>query len=188
MERLDDSWKNDMRIQPKSYECGHCGNLTGVNIGYETTNRLGYIYFCGFCNQPTYFTVDGDQLPAPVFGGSVENVPANLAQLYEEARQCTGVGAYTAAVMCCRKLLMNIAVEEGASEGESFLAYVNYLEANHYVSPKSKQWVDEIRKLGNEANHEIDPKTQEEAEIAIKFSEMLLRVLYEYPSHVSQNP
>jgi hypothetical protein len=40
-----------------------------------------------------------------------------LNQLYEEARRCTGQGCFTAAVLLCRKMLMNIAVEQGAAEG-----------------------------------------------------------------------
>ena len=39
--------------------------------------------------------------------------------LYEEARDCIKVNAYTATILCCRKLLMNIAVVQGA-EPQSF--------------------------------------------------------------------
>ena len=37
---------------------------------------------------------------------------------------------------------------------------------------------------GNEANHEIQIKSRQEAEEMIDFAEMLLRVIYDYPSRV----
>jgi hypothetical protein len=93
-------------------------------------------------------------------------------------------GAPTAAVLCCRKLLMHVAVDRKAKEGESFVIYVQYLEDNHFIPAGAKSWVDQIRTRGNEANHEIQIKTQPEAEEMIDFVEMLLKVIYDYPSRV----
>ncbi len=86
--------------------------------------------------------------------------------------------------MLCRKMLMNIAVKEGAEEGLVFVQYIKYLEDNHYFSPKSKDFVTYIKDLGNEANHEIAPKTQADAQAAIEFVRALLSHNYELPSRV----
>jgi hypothetical protein len=94
------------------------------------------------------------------------------------------VNAYTAAVMCCRKLLMNVAVSEGAKEGLKFSQYVKYLADEGHIPPKVTKWVDYIRNKGNDANHEIEIMAREDAERLIKFSEMLLRIMYEYPAEV----
>lgn len=94
------------------------------------------------------------------------------------------VNAYTSAVMCCRKLLMNIAVSEGAKKGESFTYYVDYLANENHVPKRAKDMLDAIRNLGNEANHEIYPKSATEAELAIKFVEMILKFMYEFPIDV----
>lgn len=90
------------------------------------------------------------------------------------------VSAYTAAVMCCRKLLMNIAVARGAKEGLQFWQYVNYLSEQGFVPPNGKEWVDQIRKKGNEATHVIALMKREDAEDLITFSEMLLRFVFEF--------
>jgi hypothetical protein len=45
--------------------------------------------------------------------------------------------------------------------------------------------VDHIRDKGNDANHEIDLMGREDAEQLIKFSEMLMRIMYEYPAEVA---
>jgi hypothetical protein len=92
------------------------------------------------------------------------------------------VNAYTAAAMCCRKLLMNVAVSEGAQKGRNFWQYVEYLADEGHVTVRAKKWVDHIRDKGNDANHEIKMMDREDAERLIKFSEMMLKTMYEYPA------
>lgn len=66
------------------------------------------------------------------------------------------------------------------------MEYVEYLSDNHYIPPDGKEWVDQIRKKGNQANHEITLMTKEDAEDIIGFSEMLLRFIYEFPKKVTK--
>jgi hypothetical protein len=125
---------------------------------------------------------DGDQIPGPIFGQSIKHIPdEKIEKLYNEARKCYTISAYTSSVMCCRKLLMNIAVSEGAKEGELFGFYVSFLNDNNFIPLKGKPWVDSIRKLGNEANHSIEFRTEEEARLILTFTEMLLKINYEMP-------
>lgn len=44
---------------------------------------------------------------------------------------------------------------------------------------------DHIRDKGNDANHEITLMERKDAEQLIKFSEMLMRTMYEYPAEVA---
>ncbi|MCT7650544.1 DUF4145 domain-containing protein [Aliarcobacter butzleri] len=101
-----------------------------------------------------------------------------------KARRCTGEGCYTGAVLLCRKMLMNIAVVQGAKEGLKFIEYVTYLSDNGYTPPNGKHWVDHIRKKGNEATHEIAVMNEDDAKELIIFIEMLLRFIYEFPMMV----
>jgi len=116
----------------------------------------------------------------------VANVPTELAILYEEARASTAAGAHTAAVLVCRKMLMNIAVALGDTPepGKTFVKYIQYLKDHGYIPPKGDQWVDYIRKRGNEATHEIALMQQSDAETLITFVGMLLRIVYEFPAAV----
>jgi hypothetical protein len=116
------------------------------------------------------------------------NVPSDVEAMYEEARACTGANAHTAAVLICRKLLMHIAVAEGAKPGLSFRDYVDYLAANNYLPPRGRDWVDHVRDKGNEANHEIVKMKKEDAQTLIGFLQMLLIFLYEFPSQVAPKP
>jgi hypothetical protein len=122
------------------------------------------------------------------FAGMAKNAEAFIDGLYNEARQCASVGSYTSAVLTCRKILMHIAVEKGAKEGESFIAYVEFLAAKGYIPPDGKGWVDYIRKKGNEANHEIKVMTQGHAQALIAFVEMLLKFIYDFPMRVPAPP
>jgi Domain of unknown function (DUF4145) len=83
---------------------------------------------------------------------------------------------------------MHIAVTKGAKEGESFLQYVEFLSQKGYVPPDGKGWVDHIRERGNEANHEIKIMSADDAQSLIQFSEMLLKLVFEFPKKVPVKP
>lgn len=175
-------WNAIGNLPSKHYTCGHCGHPIASQLGAAGN---GLIYFCHFCDKPTYFGPSGEQVPGIPYGAQVSDIDDDgVHQLYEEARKCTSACAYTSAVLSCRKLLMHIAVGRGAKEGKSFIDYVNYLADNHYIPPDAKDWVDHIRKKGNEANHEIKIMNPEDAEDLISFIEMLLRLIYEFPANI----
>lgn len=195
MDRMQGSWANMSNLSPRGFTCGHCNHYMSADDGYIFNNARGQqtptqIYVCAHCNRPNYFEHQGDgrtiQSPGSAFGSPVDGVPSSVDSLYEESRNCMKVSAYTSAVLACRKLLMNIAVEEGAKDGKPFITYVEYLADKGYVPPGGKGWVDHIRKQGNEATHEIDMKTEDEAKDLISFAEMLLKFIYEFPGRVPE--
>jgi hypothetical protein len=175
-----------------TYTCGYCDNSVASDRGYYAVTKRttsdeywGQICLCPHCDSPTYFTKYSEQFPGATFGNPVNNLTSEaVAALYNEARNCMTVKAYTAAVMCCRKLLMNVAVSEGAPAGESFARYVKYLREEGHIPAKAAAWVGRIREKGNEANHEITVMEREDAEQLIRFSEMMLRIMYEYPAEL----
>ena len=191
--RNEDSWKQLQALQNRRFVCGFCGDRVssdrgyGVHINQDASGgqrNSGGVYICPNCEGPDFFPPYGEQLPSPPLGRSVTEVPQDLNKLYEEARSCTTQGSYTAAVLACRKILMHIAVDKGANDDLSFAKYVDHLAANGYVPPDGKNWVDHIRKKGNEANHEIVLMKREDADDLLTFTEMLLRFIYEFPARV----
>jgi hypothetical protein len=171
------AWNNASPYPSKSYTCGYCGEPLASQLGFSGSS--GSIYICHFCEKPTYFDIEGRQSPGVPYGDDVADISdASVKDLYEEARRCTSGNAYTAAVLSCRKLLMHIAVAKGAKAGKNFIEYVDYLADNHYVPPNSRDWVDHIRKKGNEANHEIVIMKPEDAEELLLFIAMLLKFIY----------
>ena len=79
---------------------------------------------------------------------------------------------------------MNIAVSQGADEGQKFIQYVEFLAENGFVPPNGRGWVDHIRQKGNEATHEIVQMSKDDATELISFTEMLLKFIYEFPAKI----
>ncbi len=182
-------WNNAAGVTAKSYVCGYCGKLVASAMGYYTSNEQPskHIYICPNCTKPTF--VDGQrQIPGVAPGVDVPHLPPDVAALYAEARNCVAIGSYTSAVLAARKLLMHIAVAQGAPAGKNFVEYVEHLATSGYVPPNGRGWVDHIRKRGNEANHEIRLMSQQDADELISFSEMLLKFIYEFPQRVPKSP
>lgn len=183
-------WRQVADLPNLGFVCGYCSVRVSSVKGYilavhrdASGARVGVIHICPNCGGPVFFLYD-KQYPSPALGKSVGNVPGDLDALYEEARRCSSQTCYTAAVLVCRKMLMNIAVNQGAAEGLKFIEYVDYLAANGYVPPNGRHWVDHIRKKGNEATHEIALMGEGDARDLISFVEMLLRFIYEFPAMV----
>ncbi len=176
-------WKNTIEMQSLQYTCGHCGNIVATKIGFYSV-RNNRIYICPHCDGPTHINNLGTQYPDVAPGNDVDHLPEDLASLYKEARNCIAASAYTGAVLLTRKLLMNISVEQGAEKGKPFIHYVNYLAEQGYIPPNGRGWVDHIRKKGNEATHEIALMKKADCEDLIAFSEMLMKLIYEFPNQI----
>lgn len=183
-------WYNTSNIGNRGWTCGYCGKNVGGNIGYyrETEPKNRYIYICPHCQNPTAFIRDKNnslqQYPGAVYGNEVENLPSSVATLYDEVRRCIQYTSYTLAVLAMRKLLMHVAVEQGAKKNQKFIEYVNFLDEKGWIPPSGKEWVDEIRKTGNEATHEIVLMDEDDAKQLLDFTEMLLKIIYEFPMKI----
>lgn len=181
-------WSDIQNLDSHKFTCGHCGNplvsdkgFIGnflVSIGRSETRPV-HIYICHYCTKPT-FIAEGSQVPGVPFGNTVDFIDDKFVNdLFNEARRCCQVNSYTAAVLCCRKLLMNIAVNHEANKDLNSKQYVDYLYDQGIIPKGSKEWVDFIRDKGNEANHEIEIMEEDDAIGILSFSEILLKIIYE---------
>ena len=186
------TWRNTEELDGHGWQCGYCGKSVGGNCGYREDERFdsdpSRIYICPRCENPTAFIPDGYggdvQVPPGRYGSDVRALPQLVEGLYSEIRRCVQYNAHTAAVLAMRKLLMHVAVEKGAEPGEAFAGYVDYLDSEGYIPPDGREWVDFIRKTGNEANHEIVLMSGGDAAELLDFTEMLLKFAYEFPSRM----
>ncbi|MGU8354920.1 DUF4145 domain-containing protein [Clostridium perfringens] len=183
--KLRGKWYATGEVESRTYKCGYCGERVAINKGYGCLFRdeqfIARIYICHNCNKPTFFDNNGTQTPGVLYGDEVEYLSSEVKELYDEARNCFSVNAFTSSILCCRKLLMNCAVDQGAEEGKQFVYYINFLEENHYTPKNIKNCIDKIRTLGNEGTHKIESRTKEEAELAIDFTALVLKMIYEAP-------
>lgn len=196
----DCQWQSTQELPSMEYVCWYCNADISSNKGYQL-KAVGFgwsedpyrdmatlpdvfrsgIYICHRCGFPT-FVFNNSQIPGIPYGKTFSYVPKTINTIYDEARDCYGVNAYTATVLLCRKILMHIAVEEGAKENKPFVYYVDYLRDNNLITSTSFGWVDKIRQFGNKANHDLTQNNRSEAETIISFTAMLLTTMYEYPA------
>ena len=187
-----ETWKNLQKLASKSYTCWYCGENIASECGYDSiynghyTGRMA-IYICHHCNAPSIFDTCGNYVMPVPFGKNIKKLPKEVEDIYNEARLCISIGAYTSTVMLLRKILMNLAVVNGAKVDSNFKEYVDYLCENGFVHKKQTQKAHMVRTMGNEANHKIENKTKEEAEQIFKFVEFLLLNNYEFADEEDNN-
>jgi hypothetical protein len=195
-EQFRTNWNGPLNLGPLTYKCGHCGNKVGGSIGWfggvrHFVNGQGRVYICPVCTVPSIFFVVAApgstdpnvlfQLPAPAYGEDVGHLPTDVAAAYDEARKCYKAGAFIACVTMCRKLLMHVAVDVAKQPlAKPFAFYVDALVTGGFIAVPNKPWVDKIRTIGNDANHDLTPIDAKQAEMILEFSAMLLKTLYEY--------
>ena len=186
------SWKDTARLQSKKFICWNCGNLVASNVGYcaqRGMNCYESIYICPHCKAPHVVDFGNREMLSALPGRPIKKLPDVVNQVYEEARNCIAAGAYTSAVMILRKILMNLAVEEGAKEGDSFAHYVDYLCENGFVHRRQHEQAKRIQRLGNDANHKIESRTKEDALELLNLVQLILINNYEQADEsVQQEP
>ena len=150
------SWERVDNLDSKTYVCAHRGKPLASEKGIRGTtikpvlgtgaHGRAFIYICHNCTRPTFFEHTDEQILGIPYGEVNGITDRSVEHLYNEVRQASTSNCHTAAVLCCRKLLMHIVVSKGAETNKSFADYVDYLSDKNYVPPDAKDWVDHIRK------------------------------------------
>lgn len=176
------SWRNAGKYSSVNYVCGYCGSDITSELGYQDEHpHHGDIRICHKCGKPSYIEIEGRVTPGSAYGKKIMHLPKNIEDIYDEARRCFSVNAFNSVIMCCRKLLMHIACENGADEGLSFGKYVQYLKDNGYVAKPTFKLADAILKYGNIANHQLETYENGDAVNIMLFTEVILKNIYELP-------
>lgn len=185
-------------LAARRLECGWCGRSVTTQVGlnkheqYWQTgplNPMGRpvsydrdIRVCVDCGMATTFVKD-DPYPRPMRGESMDARGKSddiklIVLLYDEARYALSQGAASCAVLMFRKLLMHIAVEQGAKSGQKFIEYVEYLKTQGIVGKPMHGLVDRIRTEGNEENHEVVRATDQKASDLLTLVTLLIKSVY----------
>ena len=172
--------------------CPECGTVQLHRIGY--VHRVGHLSWlrctsCGMGLVNNHGVISPGVRPLGVPRG----LPPVEAEAWQEVRASLSVGAYTASVMLCRKLLMHVAVGHGLpakndnDRAPSFVECVDYLETAGIITKLMRPWVDRIKNVGNEANHDLDPPVETRALDVARFTEQLLKLAYEMDAIMAES-
>jgi hypothetical protein len=171
--------------------CGSCGRNVAAEIvsGWAANQPLANAgtatlwLKCPACGEGSVKVRQGPIVyPLAPVGRNVSGLPEDVKKAWHEARVAHAVGAYTAAEIMCRKILMHLAVDKaGSKPGGQFVGYVDDLEKAGYITTGLKAVVDQVRKRGNIANHELPSSGEAESVTTLKITEHLLDAIYELP-------
>ena len=178
-----------------SFTCSFCDRKVTELVGAVFKDITGgrqprivnevNLIVCPNCKHGSVYNSKFGISPGSQFGPDIQGLPADIKNAYNEARNCMQVKAFTAAELICRKVIMHVAVEKEAGEGESFAHYLEYLKKEGFMAPAMEKWVDLIRQHGNKSTHELDSPDKDRAESTIMFTAGLLRLIYEM-DHMAQ--
>lgn len=162
-----------------------CLTIKDENANMPTVQEGGPAwYLCTNCRRPSVLD-HGVVKPETRPLRTPRGLPPTDMVIWDEVRSCLGVYAYSATVMLCRKLLLHIAVDKGLpaknsrNRAPSYLDAVKHLESAGVITADMREWVEEIKDIGNDANHELTPITDIQATDVATFTEQLLVLAYE---------
>jgi hypothetical protein len=140
------------------------------------------IRICNDCAGATTF-VKNEQYPRPLLGERFDPKDKStevkqITALYNEACVALSQGGPSCAVLMFRKLLMHIAVEQGAQKGLKFVQYVEHLKDEGVVGKPQHDLLTRIKDAGNEENHEVRRATVKEAADLLDLASLLIRSVY----------
>lgn len=186
------NWSSLGDISPKEFTCGYCGREVASNKGYFHNQGDGtphsFLYICTNCGRPTYFHKGHAQFPGPLIGRDINHLPDDVEEIYKEIRDSMKNSTHTAVLLLGRKLIMHLAVDVAKSpEKANFIDYIEHLKKSGYIPPQADKWLEFMRKQGGDKNHQIQIGTQEEAQKIIKFVEILLLYMYEFPQEMAED-
>ena len=165
-------------------DCANCDSRQSLVVAIDTHNgtrwlrcvacRTGMVRYGNLATHPAARPL---RVPA--------GVPEDVVRAWNEARDCLSVGANTAAVMICRKVLFHLAVEHGLppkndrDRAPTFIECVDHLQDEGIFTARMRSWVDRIKDIGNEANHDLTAISAEAATDVATFTQQLLVLAFE---------
>lgn len=175
-------------------ECTQCGSgVQMATVAYRHGTSIAnwtYWMMCASCDRP-HLRVGKRTFPSATAITTPTFLPAEIESAWSEVAACLGSGAYTAAAIMSRKILLHVAVEKGLAPANdkgrtpTFQEAVDYLVAEHIITPMMKPWVDQVRTSGNAATHELPATLANEAMEIAEFTQQLLVLVYEMPGRIA---
>ncbi|WP_084459274.1 DUF4145 domain-containing protein [Mycolicibacterium houstonense] len=182
---------------PRSWErldCPFCGGTQMFVVAFNTVDpgSEDYVQWLRCTNCLRGIVRNGNGVsPATLPLDTPRALTGEALTAWQEVRRCLSVGATTAAVMMCRKLLFHVAVEHGLPDKDSrgraptFVEALNHLEVSGVITTRMRPWVERIKDVGNEANHDLAAVSATEANDVATFTRQLINLAYELDAMIA---
>lgn len=116
-----------------------------------------------------------------MFGSKFKDIMNDtIKNLFDEAKKCYSINAYSASILCCRTLIINYANSKGAQDSVSFISGIDYLVENNYMPENRGDLIKNIKVREYPTKKEFKMSNKEEAEEIISFIDILLKFNSEF--------
>lgn len=195
-----------------AHDCPHCltkrigFRFVGQAFEPSSPTRRVVFFLCNKCGEPlavTCFLLEGvpelDKADGDLVGFTYScfyypkefqsKVPKYLPQLinraFEQADIAIHQGSWEAAVAMDRRAL-ELATKEKAPDQSGLKLYkrIEFLAAEGKLTPSLKDWAHSVRAVGNDAVHDEDELSEDEAHQAHELTRFILTYLYTLPEQV----
>ncbi len=175
-----------IRPQGQTYimlmQCGVCGN--GIVAKFEGSNFPFWVQ-----GQPVGNSRLVEIWPKRTSIAAPQHIPQNVQNFYKQGMDSLGRKNFDAAGTMFRKSLdAGLKKIDPAGKG-NLQDRIDNLPVATGITPAMKQWAHQIRHLGNDAAHEEDPFTEDEAKTLQSFTELFLTYAFTLPGMLAaRNP
>ncbi|WP_448856458.1 DUF4145 domain-containing protein [Corynebacterium camporealensis] len=200
LEVINSSYMNSFKREQAYIDvpCGHCSATPTIKIAElnkldaAARERRSTAVYCPHCSLPSIYWKDGQitgKAPQGTPDLEPEGTPPRIGEAWIEGERCFHAKAFNAAALMYRKIVFLVAVERGIQPknksgfAPNFQQCITYLLEQDYLTERQRTiWAESIRRIGNDATHEIESISQEQAEGSKKFTRLLLENVYEHES------
>ena len=191
-------------------DCPHCGTkkvALAIQHEFKCVKHPSLIWdtlaICGQCSRGVLATFDtprnnspksliggGSNLvklvsmaPTPPDTGAPAYTPDNVARFFRQGKENEAAGHWDAAGAMFRKALdtgLKAKFPE-MNRSWSLKKRIEAAAADHKLTPELAEWAHQIRDLGNDAAHDEEPFSTEEAKEMAAFTDLLLQYIFTLP-------
>lgn len=177
--------------------CPHCKNQVGLRpqANLDSANRNGsriylHVCTCPVCGKGVILEADSldelrvvypDVLPN---SWDVSDVPETILESYLESVTAYTSGAFGLTAVGCRRTVEAVARDKDIS-GKYAKTMIQEMVKKGLLTPQFAEAIDHVRLQGNTGAH-TGPISQDEAERTLRFTQELLRILYEIPAELKK--
>lgn len=195
------------------HDCPYCGtqNVAFTHYGTSTGYRddsFNMMFNCNHCQRAVvlYVETHDGQPPRDVSIDSriyqhnfasmdiqphIEPIeapyhcPNNVSESFIKAEQTLRLNFFDTAAIMARKAL-ELAIKDISPDSERVALFnrIEKLSSEGKITPALKEWAQQIRDVGNDAAHETDEVTKQEAEQTVSFVKYFLIYIYTLPKQV----
>lgn len=113
--------------------------------------------------------------------------PQKIQKAFVDAQMMYDEGKSPALVLsACRSVLDVATKADGGDEGKSIAQRIDQLAELGKLIGAIREWAHKVRRIGNDATHDLDEGTAEEARQVIEFIKLFLHVTFELPASIRE--